>query len=872
MSGSEENIHYISDQDSNDEKPQIESIIKEKSKIFRNESYVIKILLSDHHRDMRSKFFSNVRTVHDSIYQAIKREIRNCLNPYRIFIGKDTNTSKEVQELYQLLKLYYKEKNFNNTFFINYFKDLENAHKKINTKFINMLPTNEIETLNDLQRKVTIIKALRHYINTTIRDRIQINFEQKKNIFKEDDFNMMYKYLVIKEKEFSEMNEKDLMKYISNKKGSFKLRRPLNDFNVYNYLPILCKGYCQKEAKLFTEFFDRVIQNHAPKCKKCKDLVDNLDEINSQIRSIYVKTCIFSHNINEIMYHPLVFYSFTKTPFYKNELKKGINYQISNLVDRNEPSDKYEYKNLKKATIRMIYNPADVGMKEIYNKLVKYSEKIDLYSNKGNLPEIKTNECPLLFKPKKEDFSIHLSRCPYYHNSLEKRRNIRIKENEICKEVIKVGKDGKDGKWRTDEENIKCKNSDLCNKFHTRNELFFDERNYRKLYPCYPCSNSSPPKYCLKGLMCPRKHAIDIKIDEIYLPTDSKNYLGRELTKLIEKNNKIMNKIERISKIQCKCCLDYIDGVNGNNLYYLKNCYHIICSKCFNFYNSCPLCGLNNNDNNDDEDDYIFIKLDYENKNIKKSDEDSIEEEKYNKEDDSENKEEEVCDDDLKDEDEDYNRNEFNFKSCNEVVYDEDDDEDNNNKSKKYNKKNDSSNSEDNDDNNENSYNNDESYSSSFNKSRGSRGSRGTRGSRVYRVRGRGGKYQQRGRDNNSIFSGNNDNHSRKGYKRGGSKRGSYNEDNQRKKERDESEESNKNSDENEEILENSMARNNVIRGRGGYQRRGGRVRGRIRIRGKGNERDNNSDEEDSKSSDEDNNNSMTRKKSNNDEPGEISD
>ena len=180
MSGSEENIHYISDQDSNDEKPQIESIIKEKSKIFRNESYVIKILLSDHHRDMRSKFFSNVRTVHDSIYQAIKREIRNCLNPYRIFIGKDTNTSKEVQELYQLLKLYYKEKNFNNTFFINYFKDLENAHKKINTKFINMLPTNEIETLNDLQRKVTIIRALRHYINTTIRDRIQINFEQKK--------------------------------------------------------------------------------------------------------------------------------------------------------------------------------------------------------------------------------------------------------------------------------------------------------------------------------------------------------------------------------------------------------------------------------------------------------------------------------------------------------------------------------------------------------------------------------------------------------------------------------------------------------------------------------------------------------------------
>ena len=35
MTDSEENIHYISDQDSNDDKPQIESIINEKAKIFK---------------------------------------------------------------------------------------------------------------------------------------------------------------------------------------------------------------------------------------------------------------------------------------------------------------------------------------------------------------------------------------------------------------------------------------------------------------------------------------------------------------------------------------------------------------------------------------------------------------------------------------------------------------------------------------------------------------------------------------------------------------------------------------------------------------------------------------------------------------------
>ena len=64
--GSEEDIHYISDQDSTDDKPQIESIIKEKTNIFKNESYIIKILLSEHHRDLRSKFFSGVRFVHNS--------------------------------------------------------------------------------------------------------------------------------------------------------------------------------------------------------------------------------------------------------------------------------------------------------------------------------------------------------------------------------------------------------------------------------------------------------------------------------------------------------------------------------------------------------------------------------------------------------------------------------------------------------------------------------------------------------------------------------------------------------------------------------------------------------------------------------------
>ena len=318
----DDNVHYISDQDSIDEKPQIESIIHETVKKFKNESSVIKIMLSDHYKDFRNQFFEKIRKTDKSIYQAIKKEIRNYLNPYRIFVDKNTEISKDVKELYELLKGYYKERNFNNTFFLNYFKDLGEAHKK-KSRIISMIPKDEIETLNDIERKVIIIRNLRHYLNTTIRDRIQINFEQKKELFENDYFIMMYKYLVIDEEEFSKMEEKDLFEYLNNKPSSLKLRRPLNDFNFYNYIPILCKGYCQKEANLFIDKFTKSIYSHVDKndCKRCKEIKENMTKIKSQIKSLYLKTCLFSHNINEIMFHPLMFFTLEAyLPFYKNNL------------------------------------------------------------------------------------------------------------------------------------------------------------------------------------------------------------------------------------------------------------------------------------------------------------------------------------------------------------------------------------------------------------------------------------------------------------------------------------------------------------------------------------------------------------------------
>ena len=271
---SENSIHKISED--SDDISDTEKIIREKIKIFKYEEDAVRLLLTEHFRNFRSNFFSEVKKNPKSVYQSINKEINNCLNPYRIFLkNKELEYENELKALYEELKRYYKEKNFNNTFFINYFKDLKNAHeKKSKSKFINMLPKNEEEVLNDIHKKVMLIKNLNIYLTQTIFDFIQkINLDeiQDKENETKDEYIMMYQYLVIKKDSFSKMNEEDFNKHISNIKSSNKLRRPINDFGTYNYLPILCKGHCRQEAELFILALEKEINQNHIHCKECEN-------------------------------------------------------------------------------------------------------------------------------------------------------------------------------------------------------------------------------------------------------------------------------------------------------------------------------------------------------------------------------------------------------------------------------------------------------------------------------------------------------------------------------------------------------------------------------------------------------------------------
>ena len=193
---------------------------------------------------------------------------------------------------------------------------------KSKKKFINNYPRNETETLNDIERKVKIIKDLNHYLNTQINDRIQINFDSH-DYYNKEYSELKFNYLVIDDYEFLKMDGNILQEYLNDKAISNALRRPLKNNSVYNYLPILCEGSCIKEAELFNNEFEKWITNHLNNegCEKCVEILENLDRIKSQIRSLYIKTCIFSHNMNEIMFHPLNLMTMSSfNDFYKNQL------------------------------------------------------------------------------------------------------------------------------------------------------------------------------------------------------------------------------------------------------------------------------------------------------------------------------------------------------------------------------------------------------------------------------------------------------------------------------------------------------------------------------------------------------------------------
>jgi hypothetical protein len=272
----------------------IDKVYEDLCQKYPNCEFAIEILVTKHFNGYRTHFFKETyKNKKDYSYQLIIENILNSyLKPYKSLIDLNTTVNTEELNFYKLLKNYYKIKEINEYFFYNYFIELKKLHNsKINKNFKFLIPKNELETLNDLERKITLIKSLKFYQNLSIRDRIQTIF---KNIIKDPENQQDYYYMY---------------QYLMNEENPDLARRKLSNYNFYNYLPIICKNYCTNEAKFFLSNLKSAINDHLSKssCEKCKKIIENFSLVEKQINFLYKLTCIFAHNNNEIMYHPLIY-------------------------------------------------------------------------------------------------------------------------------------------------------------------------------------------------------------------------------------------------------------------------------------------------------------------------------------------------------------------------------------------------------------------------------------------------------------------------------------------------------------------------------------------------------------------------------------
>lgn len=181
------------------------------------------------------------------------------------------------------------------------------------------------------------------------------------------------------------------------------------------------------------------------------------------------------------------------------------------------------------------------------------------------IENIKTEQCPLknICPDKKECFK--------YHNLLERRRDPKvflIKNNSACKFAFE------DNKWINPQ---KCPKGEYCDFFHTRNELFYDKRNFRKLYDCYTEQEKGKCPYLS---VCPYKHNIDISIREIFLPAAQLEILEKNFSvnfNLIKKLEKLKKELNENTKdiVKCVKCGNYLVDF----LVVLK-CMHNYCTAC----------------------------------------------------------------------------------------------------------------------------------------------------------------------------------------------------------------------------------------------------------------------------------------------------
>ena len=287
--------------------------------------------------------------------------------------------------------------------------------------------------------------------------------------------------------------------------------------------------------------------------------------------------CPFSHNENELNYHPL----FYKTKYLSGGKKGYFEKNANNFFD--DFRIIYNYKNENIINLLKLLDEKKIAkyyFKDYYKKEMK-SFKLETF---------KTMECPSVKSGIKCPKDAHL--CYYYHNLAEKRRPPTLYRytNVMCPDQ----KYKENGKIKSN-----CKNGDFCNKCHSRYEYYYHKLFFGKAITCMrPKKNGK----CIFEETCYGYH-----------PYKEKDYKKTREEKIQEKKDELMDKYteefnllnELISKYKCHQCNKYYKKFK---YYIMVKCGHIICEKCFKEIknDSCPKCQKEFGKNEEDK-NYILM-------------------------------------------------------------------------------------------------------------------------------------------------------------------------------------------------------------------------------------------------------------------------
>ena len=443
---------------------------------------------------------------------------------------------------------------------------------------------NPQEIINSIILESKILSHLEYFLRINFDNKIFTQKELDKNLF---DNNFTEKYLEYKIYENSnnlnEINNFENFKKIFEGKEQ-KRRKILHRQGKFSYIPLDCNGFCNKIINFFKKNFFMHLFSNSKEIVQEKFLKFNLEDF-EELQIFIYKNCIFSHNSYEKNFH-----------FMKYKIKccyiNNCNYLLcSNLHTDKSSKDEMvllynsklaKFINLENLITQKVLEKSNITKitkisQPNLNKIKKDNLNFTYVTNEENSSDsddelenifdnIKTQACFL------KKLCKDIKSCFNYHGEMERRRNQKdyfIKNNKPCTNVFK------ESKWLKPSN---CPNGDLCEYFHTKTEMMYDRRNFRKLYECYIEKEHGK---CYYYNICPYKHNIDINFKEIYLQNEEililkKNYFINKKYMCEYENLKKELEKENLST-KCTKCNRFIEDVM-----IIFKCQHFYCEDCLN--------------------------------------------------------------------------------------------------------------------------------------------------------------------------------------------------------------------------------------------------------------------------------------------------